>query len=57
MSHKAAKIVTNKFLNTVKSDSEGGRTVVPAELLRLLGSKGILLPSDAKDYKEAFGFF
>ena len=27
MSHKTAKTVTNKFLNTTKSDREGGRTV------------------------------
>ena len=27
MSHKTAKIVTNKFLNMTKSDREGGRTV------------------------------
>ena len=27
MSRKTAKIVTNKFLNTTKSDREGGRTV------------------------------
>lgn len=27
MSHKTAKTVTNKFLNIVKSDREGGRTV------------------------------
>ena len=27
MSHKTAKTVTNKFLNTAKSDREGGRTV------------------------------
>lgn len=27
MSHKMAKIVTYKLLNTTKSDREGGRTV------------------------------
>lgn len=27
MSHKTAKTVTNKFLDTDKSDREGGRTV------------------------------
>ena len=27
MSHKTAKIVTNKFLNMTRSDREGGRTV------------------------------
>ena len=27
MSHRTAKTVTNKFLNTTKSDREGGRTV------------------------------
>ena len=27
MSQKTAKNVTNKFLNTTKSDREGGRTV------------------------------
>lgn len=27
MSHKMAKTETNKFLNTLKSDREGGRTV------------------------------
>ena len=27
MSHKTAKTVTNKFLNTAKLDREGGRTV------------------------------
>lgn len=27
MSQKTAKTVTNKFLNTAKSDREGGRTV------------------------------
>ena len=27
MSQKTAKSVTNKFLNTAKSDREGGRTV------------------------------
>ena len=27
MSHKTARTVTNKFLNTPKSDREGGRTV------------------------------
>ena len=27
MSHKTAKIVTNKFLDTTKTDREGGRTV------------------------------
>ena len=27
MSYKAAKTVTNKFLNTTESDREGGRTV------------------------------
>lgn len=27
MSRKTAKTVTNKFLNKVKSDREGGRTV------------------------------
>lgn len=27
MSQKMAKTVTNKFLNTTKSDREGGRTV------------------------------
>ena len=27
MSRKMAKTVTNKFLNTTKSDREGGRTV------------------------------
>lgn len=27
MSHKTAKTVTNKFLNTAESDREGGRTV------------------------------
>ena len=27
MSHKTAKTVTNKFVNTTKSDREGGRTV------------------------------
>lgn len=27
MSHKTAKTVTNKLLNTAKSDREGGRTV------------------------------
>ena len=27
MSHKTEKTVTNKFLDTAKSDREGGRTV------------------------------
>ncbi len=27
MSHKTAKTVTNKFLNTTKTDRGGGRTV------------------------------
>lgn len=27
MSHKTAKTVANKFLDTAKSDREGGRTV------------------------------
>ena len=27
MSHKTAKTITNKFLNTTKTDREGGRTV------------------------------
>ncbi len=27
MSHKTVKTVTNKLLNTAKSDREGGRTV------------------------------
>lgn len=27
MSHKTAKTVTNEFLNTTKTDREGGRTV------------------------------
>lgn len=27
MSHKTAETVTNKFLNSAKSDREGGRTV------------------------------
>ena len=35
MSQKTAKTVTNKFLNTTKSDREGGRTVgfIPQSLV------------------------
>lgn len=36
MSHKTAKTVTNKFLNTAKSDCEGGRTVDPGRVATII---------------------